>query len=632
MIRLPKLYDAEKERDVFVDLRGMNRTEFVDTGKYLEFSETMNMSADDYPSLSVRDRRAAATVYPICAARMPDLEEMEVLDVFECSGKVFFIQRGIHYFDEEHYIRAYEEHLIEILPDGGGLEVAWRGLLYSSETKRTVRRHCVMGAYVMFIPENMIYNAHTNKLRPIAETMTWDREKDGTEGSSYIATKTTGEAGSAAYGSVCLRIGSADSPTNPHWDEKFSKGDWVKVDNFASAMAFDHKATFWTRVCYAEERYIGLWMDGVMDEEGKWEFFCAEIGIEQIRITRPAIPLDYICSNNNRIFGCYRGRVDGKEVDEIYACALGNPFNWKRFDTTAMASYTASVGQTGAWTGCAAYGDDVLFFKEDAVMRLRGTRPANYELMDFQYPGAAKGCDRSIATVRGLMLWASPEGVVVYDGTYPTVISQKLALRNFKDCFAGVFRSKYYLCRSDGADKELYVFDIERGTWHSESCPALNGFMESANCLFMLEKKDLIRVGGALVAGAGTMRLTKTNKYDTFPPNIISPGDSFTDEDAVEWRFVTGNMGVVMPGQKYLRKIILRANIPIGSVIRLSIEYDSSGDYESIGEMTGTSLAAVEIPILPRRCDHFKMKFEGKGKVRFVNITKEWEVASDVRI
>ena len=64
------------------------------------------------------------------------------------------------------------------------------------------------------------------------------------------------------------------------------------------------------------------------------------------------------------------GMVDGKAVNELYCCALGDFKNWNRFLGISTDAWAASVGSDGAWTGAANYLGYPTFFKEHVIHRI----------------------------------------------------------------------------------------------------------------------------------------------------------------------------------------------------------------------------------------------------------------------
>jgi hypothetical protein len=106
--------------------------------------------------------------------------------------------------------------------------------------------------------------------------------------------------------------------------------------------------------------------------------------------------------------------------------------------------------------------------------------------------------------------------------------------------------------------------------------------------------------------------------------------ESDLDEGSVEWEAVTGLIGTDSPDKKYISRLVVRLSLEVGTVISFSIEYDSSGSWEHLFSMTGTSLRSFPMPIRPRRCDHLRLKIEGKGNAKIYSICKTIEQGSDV--
>ena len=74
-----------------------------------------------------------------------------------------------------------------------------------------------------------------------------------------------------------------------------------------------------------------------------------------ITISRKMPDLDFITEAENRLWGCKYGLVDGKTVNEIYCCALGDFKNWEQYLKLSTDSWSASVGTDGEWTGAVTH-------------------------------------------------------------------------------------------------------------------------------------------------------------------------------------------------------------------------------------------------------------------------------------
>ena len=105
----------------------------------------------------------------------------------------------------------------------------------------------------------------------------------------------------------------------------------------------------------------------------------------------------------------------------------------------------------------------------------------------------------------------------------------------------------------------------------------------------------------------------------------LTGGDS--TEEKVRWSAETGELGFSSPDGKYLTGLILRLQLDRGSKLVLSACCDGGGDYEELATVFGTGLRSFEIPVRPRRCDHFRLKIEGEGSGKVYSITKRLQQA-----
>ena len=181
-------------------------------------------------------------------------------------------------------------------------------------------------------------------------------------------------------------------------------------------------------------------------------------------------PLDYAVEHNNRIWGCrYGANGDGDFVNELYACALGDPTEWQQFDGISTDSYCVSLGCSGAFTGACRLGGDVIFFKEDHIIRVSGDFPSDFTVVTMPADGAEQGAYRSIVNVNERVFYKSRQGITVYDGALPYCVSAALGERRFTDVCAGTAAGRYYFAGTapDGG-RNIYVYDTAHGIWYKE--------------------------------------------------------------------------------------------------------------------------------------------------------------------
>ena len=100
-------------------------------------------------------------------------------------------------------------------------------------------------------------------------------------------------------------------------------------------------------------------------------------------------------------------------------------------------------------------------------------------------------------------------------------------------------------------------------------------------------------------------------------------------EETLPWMLETGIFGGSLPEKKYLLKLNLRLALEPGSHLRILVQYDSLGPWVELGHLTGGSLRSFTLPVKPRRCDHLRLRLEGRGDVGIYSIVKTMERGSD---
>ena len=107
-------------------------------------------------------------------------------------------------------------------------------------------------------------------------------------------------------------------------------------------------------------------------------------------------------------------------------------------------------------------------------------------------------------------------------------------------------------------------------------------------------------------------------------------GTGIPDTSTIEWSATTGIIGAESPDKKYLSRILLRGSLEVGTTLHLQAQYDSSSAWEQVFSMSAATLKTFAIPIKPKRCDHLRLRFIGKGEAKIFSITKTFEQGSDM--
>lgn len=331
-----------------------------------------------------------------------------------------------------------------------------------------------------------------------------------------------------------------------------------------------------------------------------------------LTITRKLPKLDYVCVDDNRVWGCYYGDDgNGGIVNEIYASKLGDFKNWYSYQGVSTDSYAISLGTDGGWTGCISYGGYPTFFKENSIMRIFGSQPSAYQLSTTNCRGVQKGSSKSLAIVREYLIYKSPQDIVVYDGSTPTGISGALGNdARYYDAVGGGCLDKYYVSMQDTLGKHVFlIYDMSHGIWEKESSIKANCFTTAEN-------------GQAYVASSDELYGVGANDNSMYLNPLVG-------EEYVSWYAETGDMGLDVIGYKTISRITVRASVPIGANIEVQISYDD-GAYQTLQSITGNgTLLSYTMGIPAVRCDHYRVKLVGHGDVRVYSLAINAEERSE---
>lgn len=323
-----------------------------------------------------------------------------------------------------------------------------------------------------------------------------------------------------------------------------------------------------------------------------------------VKVERKAPLMDFICECNNRLWGCRYGlNRAGETVNEIYACKQADFKNWFCYAGISTDSYAASVGSDGVWTGAVHYGREVLFFKEDCIHKLYGSMPADYQLIELKHRGVQRGSEKSVVCVNETLFYKTTTDVVYYDGSLPVSISYQLGEGSFYNAVAGSIGNKYYINMKDACNNySLFVYDISKQLWHKEDSVQIKEFCRVDNSLYAIIGNDLVDL----------MSVEQSQREDDF-----------------EWFAETGYIGYSYSDNKYVGRMLVRLSKPLTTKISLFISYDNMDTWEQIAEISGGGTRSYSIPIIPRRCDRFRVRISGVGDCKIYSISKVLDIGSD---
>lgn len=445
-----------------------------------------------------------------------------------------------------------------------GKEVYYDGVHIGDVETDGEKQFASMGAYLLIFPDKMIYNTYTGKYRSMV-------------------------AEDAVYAVPGGNIVSDN--------ERFKAGQ--KIEALFGNLR-DRKRIFQiVEVVQDPQRQLSV-VDVETGETPDYEGAFDDPDVVSVSFDiRTIVPdMDFIVESENRLWGC------SSQNHEIYACKLGEPEEWNCFEGISTDSYAVTVGTDGDFTGAAVHLSYVMFFKEDCVHAIYGTRPSNFQITTTKMQGVEKGSSRSLSTVNGALYYKSPYGICRYSGSIPQDVSEALGNERYGKAQAGAFGDRLYVSMEDGQGNwKLYVFCERTGLWHVEDTVQARYFTPYEGNLYYLQGNDIMAVRCA---------------------------EGMEKETDFEWsaklyRFDEGSLD-----RKYISKLQFRLALDEGAWMEVWLSYDGSGEWERVMRIDEHPAVPFTVPVLPRRCDTMELKMAGYGGCRILGIAKVVEGGSEM--
>ena len=325
---------------------------------------------------------------------------------------------------------------------------------------------------------------------------------------------------------------------------------------------------------------------------------------KNVRLERRIPDLDYLTECENRVWGC------SSKENVIYGCKLGDPTNWFSYRGIAEDSYAVTVGSDGPFTGAATCLGSVLFFKENALHKLYGSKPSDFQLSSLRCRGVARNAASSLCVLNETLYYLSPDGVMAWDGSIPTKVSEKLntaRLSNVQTAVGGALDGRYYLYlardsgrEGDALEERLLVYDTERGLWQEED-----------GCSYAMAS-----TGGQLYLWDG---------HDIWAADPSRERDWKTTEgveETVDFELITGAFGMDEAEDRYLSRLTLQMDAVCASTVELAICYDD-GPWEKLAQWAvAGKQKRFDLHLAPRRCGMFRLRLTGKGQITLRSLAR----------
>lgn len=508
-----------------------------------------NLTSDHYPVLSPRGQRYLT----------------KVLSTNKPNGMI--CHDGVYYVDGTNLKKLGSNTSLGTLTD-------------------TKKQMAVLGAYLVIFPDKKIYNT----LDSTFVDMETKEENISVKIEDGTYAEETAEANT---------IRATNSSYN--WASKFKVGDAVTISGCTTHT--ENNLTLIIREIDGDE--LRFYENSFIINEGG--------DTETITVSRDVPDMDFICENENRLWGC--------KGDTIFASKLGDPFNFNVFDGISTDSYAVNVGSADDFTACCSFLGYPVFFKEENIYKVYGSKPGNYQVMGSASLGVERGSDKSLAIAGETLFYLSRAGIVAYSGGIPQSIFAPFGTDRYRNAVGGSDGVKYYVSMQGpgtGTEYTLFVFDTRRNLWHKEDHTKAAGFGWDGE-LYMLHDR-----------GTSEARLWCVGNIRTIPTGAEPEGEIHSYVEFADFyehsRYSTAHGA----NKKGTGKIQVRMELEANSSATVYIKFDSEGIWTEVASVTTNVKRSWYLPIIPRRSDHFRIKITGTGSWKLYSLSRESYFGSEL--
>lgn len=517
-----------------------------------------------------------------------------------------------------------------------GEEVVLDGVTISTEESMCPKTMCKMGAYVIIMPDKIWYNADNGECGYMESTfeladggrvsfalckedgsvITWHDEEyyesNKPQNGDYMMSTSNGKASLKVYSSITSMWASVATTylqiSATGIGKCFEKEDGIKItiDNTEAEWEYadnifvneEEDGTLSTNTYVVDKTDDSITIIGLLDENKEFTNL-------PFKVERKVPEMSFITECNNRLWGC---STDGHE---IYCSKLGDVKNWNCFMGISTDSWAVTIGSDGKFTGAITYLGYPIFFKEDCLIKIAISGTGAHQTKETRCRGVQRGSERSLAILNETLLYKSTTGICAYNGSLPVSISEALGEVRYYEAVGSTIGNRYYISMRDKEGTyHLFVYDYNTGLWCKEDNTEVLYFCKHEDDLYYIDMADkkMKSVRGTLL-------------YDVEEKEM---------EGRFDWYAESGDIGYTSPDNKYISRINVRISMEVGTNVDFYLQYDSSGIWEHKFNMSGKGKRTFTIPVIPKRCDHFKYKVVGRGMGKVYSITKTTEQGSDI--
>lgn len=319
-------------------------------------------------------------------------------------------------------------------------------------------------------------------------------------------------------------------------------------------------------------------------------------------IQRVMPDLDYVVEYNNRLWGC------SSKNHEIYCSKLGEPLVWGAYSGISTDSWAATVGTDGDFTGACVFNGCVLFFKEDCVHSVYGTKASNFTITTYTVRGVQKGSAKSLCISEGLLYYKAPEGIFTFNGSASSRFDGKLCVDRDSRTACGTADDRYIvMAMSDGT---VFYYDKLHSVWYNRTLPNVISMHNFSGSLYAITKdsnKAMQKV--MLTTNVGMSRRMAETAFEAVTGELCR-GELTSTSSYSRKAMHTVIKKLTMSVEEWHQQGVSSVQFTV------SVQYDG-GDWQTVYSYDGTAEEADNnvvtlIPTIPMRCQRLRIKISGK--------------------
>lgn len=564
---------------------GLNRTESVVPG---EFSNMKNMTARNYPFISTREPRELSKEFNrVFVKENGETVEEEVKNIraviapredTEAKGFTGVIGQSFYYNGEKKSFRINATYTSDGKYDYG-MEIAPDGKVQLLWANRVV----------------IIHGYDCAGRNPY--TYYYDTDDEGGE-EDYVKSGEYDCMGSceAHEMSISGQIGTITiiyETKTPEKDEKhwnFKVGDPVFVDGVMTYSdsrwkkpktneAISATVVEYTETVQSKENFSAYeWtiklsimfynLDGESPFEGVYTTLAKHVYKKIPYMTR-------LCLHKGRLWGA------NPNGEYVYASALGDLFQFNKFEGLNDDSIYLESSTQGGYLGVISCGDSIAVFKKNELEIIYGELPSEIAV-GKRYKGYGCADIDSCTIIDNVLYYMGFEGFYIWSGSTPQLISKKLDTK-YEKAF-GYTDGKVYYVSAKGKVLENISFDTRCGLWYKGDEDEVRGYFKIGDEGFIVSDDKIYK------------EKSGTEKVDWYIESVRYFPDSYSE--------------------KTINEVWLKVKASGNTKISFLVSGDGRDFKECPAILENNKESAYRtyrIPIRPEECSWWKYKIKGSG-------------------